>query len=236
MKNKKYKSCFFNFWFSFELTLLLLTFSCESPINEIETSAPVELKAQAIINTKAIKPLVYTKKVNIYEYHEKDSVLNGEIWFQGDSIIRVDGLTHFYVPMPFENWDYVISQLNADGVLETFTENICEVGGNSAWNKYFFTFDSLNKPIEIKHYKAWWYEGLIDSLGNEKKRKKYPEYFLSKTVSYVYSNNYEYEKIVHHEYGDVKVTEKFYDIKGRLLFEIYRDSDEHRKNFYTYLK
>lgn len=220
------------------LTFSTLLNSCndESSSITIETEIPELTEyASEVLRSQDVLPLKFNKHLAIYHYTNKDSTLTGEIWYLNDSIVKQEGKTNFQIPLQFEISDRLIEEVDGKKERETFNENICEVGGNSAWNKYYFTYDSLKRPIRVEHYKAWWYEGLYDEEKEvELERPDKPEYFQARTTTYRYQNNSIQEIVTSHEYDFTENVLKIFDDQNRLVLEIYQSNDQKKKYFYTY--
>lgn len=234
MKTRIDAASFLNF-----VPILLICFallnSCtnQSDYSVIETEIPENYSDQ--LNSSEILPFQSDKQVAIYHYLGQDSTLTGQIWYLHDSIVKEEGKTNFQIPLQFEIWDGLIAKADGKRELETFTENICEVGGNSAWNKYRFTYDSLQRPLTVEHYKAWWYEGLYDEEAEtETERPDNPEYFHTRTIQYIYENNITQEIVKSLEYEFTERVTKIVDDQKRLVLEIYQSQDQKKKYFYTY--
>jgi len=186
------------------------------------------------IETKNQYPNIdFEKHVKVFKYDSTytDSTLITELWIKNDSIINSS--KRFNYNLPFESSFVrrsIIENLNGQKEVVTFDSLICEVGGASAWNKYFIEYDNNNKPIKVKHFKAWWYEGLGDLPQPEE-----PEYFLGEIVYYHYGNNWIEQKAYDAENKLIEIIKKKFDNSGRLTFEHWDAWNYYRyKAFYDY--
>jgi len=176
--------------------------------------------------------LEHNKHVKVFKYNEKytDSVLITEQWYLNDSLVKG---TKFSYRLPFVSEfadELVLANLQGETEIESFLEGMCEAGGTSAWNKYTAEYDSLDRPILIKHYKAWWYEGLDD-----KPQPKNPTYFLGEKIEFEYGTDWQIERAYNAKNELLEQIEKRYDAENRLVFEHWQAWDTYRyKVFYVY--
>lgn len=212
--------------------IILTLISCQNKKLKKENLNP-KIQTEQKITSIQIDSLQFDNHLTIYDYNSTytDSSLVYEVWRKNNSIIKKEGI--FYHKLPFESEfvnESVIKEANGNNELEIFLENICETGGTSAWNKYYFEYDNQKRPLKAKHYKAWWYEGLIDLPQPEK-----PEYFLGERLEYEYGKNW----TTVHAYNDkselIETIEKRYDINNKLIYEHWDAWDWYRyKVFYEY--
>jgi len=214
------------------LALLILTlFSCRKEIDKSQSPLSISKETKEITLTENTEN-DFDKILRIYKYtsNYSDSTLVTELKYKNNEI--VNDKEPFYHTLPFQS-EFVRNETikNAKGqkTYERFDSLMCEVGGTSAWNKYVFKYNQNKEPVEIKHYKAWWNEGI------DFKRPEKPKYFLGEKLKYKYLDNV-IEQFAYDINGKIieKITKEF-DINGRLVFENWDAWDSYRfKVFYEY--
>ena len=188
-------------------------------------------KSQHNLNSDTL-PL--TNYIRIFEYNNtySDSLLICEQWFSGTVLVKKIGEFANRIPIQSDFVsDYIISCANGKMVYETFDSLMCELGGYSAWNKYVFKYDSIKRPTNVKHFKAW-YES-VDKQGNFYTNKK-PKYFMGEEISFGY-NKLEVIQIAKNNSG--KIIEKIIkrtDNQSRLTFQQWDAGNEYRYRLYNY--
>lgn len=179
------------------------------------------------------------KIINIFKFDStlKDSTLLCQKILQNDSIIYQKG--DFNMNLPFQSDcidNYTIELAKGKKVLETFDSLICELGGKTAWNKYYLRYDnnSNNKqkrPVQIVHYSA--NLEYYDKFG-EPQNYKFPRYFFRETMFFEYSPNL-ITQITKNSNGQIieKIVKKF-DNFSRLIYEELFYFDQRYKVYYQY--
>jgi len=225
------------------LTTIIGIFGCENnntnisegfSESEIESIVPEKVVA---VEPKKVESLIpdHDKHVLIYSYNKSfsDSSLDCEIWYLNDSLVLKQGKFYYGPPIYSEYMaTRFMENVNGKELYESFDSLVCETGGRSAWNKYKFKYNSTGKPIEIKHYKAWWSEGLGD-----KPRPDKPNYFFSETIKYEYHKNSVTERIYDDEMKLFKTIMKVNNEDSSLKMEMWDAWDMYRfKIYYNYSK
>jgi len=206
--------------------IFFLLLSCQSEPSQKGIIRSVEENFKTVLEPN--------KVASIYQYDSTylDSTLIAEWFYYNDSIAKQG--ERFYYGLPFESefvWPSIIDAARGETELETFDSLICEVGGTSAWNKYIFEYDQLNRVKQIKHMKAWWYEG----LGEYGERPDKPAYFLGETINFEYQANQSLQRTYDENNTIIEHFEKRYDREGLLIFEHCETWSEYRyKAYYNY--
>lgn len=188
------------------------------------SSDSAKIRGTRIDNIKTDKYAAIYKFDSAYT----DSSLVCERWFLADTLVKETGKFYYRIPFESEFVDgWIIESAKGKTIYETFDSLICEVGGHSAWNKYVFNYDDKKRPQSVRHYKAWWNEGL-----GESPRPPKPGYFLGETI-YFYYNNGELIQVANKKSGRriEKITKRF-DNKSRLEFEEWDAWDSYRFRIY----
>lgn len=182
-------------------------------------------------------PKEFDVKISMYFSDEKfeDSTFSGTTWFKNDTAIYTEGKSVFKEPNSYYIDPGTIKEANGKKILETFDENICETGGRSAWNKYLIEYDNVKRPAKIEHYKAWWYEGLLDFWGQEPDKKpEKPEYFLNAIITYTYDSLHTIESTYFPKYEMTDIRTTSYDQHSRIVLETYQTSNYKEKFYFEY--
>ncbi len=215
------------------LLFIILTFvSCQTKENKKEISNPTTPSEQKVATEKA-DFIDFDKHLRVYKYDSTyiDSTLVRELWYKKDSIIK--GGEKFYYTLPFESSfirNGTIKNANGKRELVSFDSLMCETGGTSAWNKYYFEYDNQKRPTNVLHFKAWWNEGLGDLP-----RPKKPEYFFGEKLNYEYGNNWSKQFAYDEKEELMEMIEKRFDNQKRLVYEHLDSWNKYRfKVFYKY--
>lgn len=161
-----------------------------------------------------------------------DSVLHCSVLKKNGNIIKEQGKCYLRFPIwPESVSPYLLELGQKQDTYETFDSLMCEVGGNSAYDKYIFSRDKSGNLTMIKHYIAWFerYEG--DSLYLDYT----PDYTLQDQVEIEYEKGYQIFKCYYN--GD-ELTEtliNYYDHQGRISHQSFWNNDECLKVHFTYL-
>ncbi len=166
---------------------LILFFGC------LNNPSPKTQGKQLTVNNNSDSTYFY-KYVAIFRFDstQTDSLLISELWFIHDSLIKKTGY-EYRLPLNESLSDIIVkdrivdSAINYRSVYETFNPKVCQTGGQSAWNKYIFKYDDRGRPINVKHYKAFFND-------NEESQKDYmdsanPKYSLSEISNLQYDSN-----------------------------------------------
>lgn len=213
------------------ILILMITFSCGKKSSTVDPvpNPKDSLEKQTVKNDT----LTFTQYVVVYKFDStyKDSTPVYKLWYNGDSLVKKSG--EFYYPLPFESEfinDRITQDAKGKAVYETLDSTVCETGGMSAWNKYYFKYNLQKKPVQIKHYKAWWNEG----LGDEERPDK-PKYFLGETMNFEYLSNTVTQKTYDVSHQLIETITTTYDTNNRLLVVSWDARNEYRfKTYYTY--
>ncbi|MBK9191128.1 MAG: hypothetical protein IPM77_06205 [Crocinitomicaceae bacterium] len=182
-------------------------------------------------------PAEFDVKISMYFSDElfEDSTFSGTTWYKNDTSVYTEGKQISNQPNAYYIEPFVIKKANGKKILETFDENICETGGRSAWNKYILKYDKQSRPVQVEHYKAWWYEGLMTEQGEEPEIKpEKPDYFLNAIVTYCYDSLFTSETTYFpkHELTDVRTTT--YNKHSRIILETYQTKTYKQKFYFEY--
>jgi hypothetical protein len=175
------------------------------------------------------------KRLSIYKYGKSytDSTLVCELWYSGDTLLKKEGEYYYALPVQSEHVsDDILSIAGGNTEYETFNELACEVGGQSAWNKYVFKYDSAWNPVEVKHYKAY-REGYDEN--EDLVIAKKPDYFLSSIARFSFVKDGTAMVVIDDEGVVIERILKKYDKDSRIVYEHWEAWGEHRyKIFNTY--
>ena len=207
----------------------LVFFACgteKQPVSSLTENKSLD-NSQSIADSIATKSNVneITSTIRIYSFIEDsgDSIPYSTLSYQGDKL--VSATQDFYSRLPviseYINED-IVEQAKEENPYETFRPKTCEVGGTSAWNKYEVLFDSLMRPVEAVHYKAF-YE-FVDEEG-EYYTKDSAEYFVGETVYFEYDNLLKTQKVFRDSVL-IEILSKKYSKSGELLSERWKHFDK----------
>jgi hypothetical protein len=218
--------------------LVFLIFGCQSTSDKKENSRIIQdaqsIKADQIticLNkvtserrchpdlTKTSIPDTATYDLRIELFDNSDYTIQhlSNLYKKNEIVVLNVGQWHSSVP--FENQyvsDYLLNQQFENDVYETFDSLTCEVGGNSAYDKYIFKRDKRGRIIQVDHYMAWFDRFAI---GGENYLDYSPDWFLGNIIKLLYRPNV---RIIENYWEGDSLTEKitdFYDNKGRMVMQ-----------------
>lgn len=214
----------------FMVVAVLATIACGKTTSTPQNIPPIIDSTRTGNNQE--DSMIANKRIEVYKFDStyKDSNQVDELWYLNDSLVKQRG--NFYYPLPFESDFFtndVIHEAAGKAIYETFDSLVCEVGGKSAWNKYFIKYNKNQQPTEVKHFKAWWNEGL-----GEGERPAKPKYFLSETIQFKYLNKTVIQKAYDESGQLIETIQRNYDDNRRLLFESWDAWNTYRYKTYYY--
>jgi len=173
--------------------------------------------------------------IKVYQYNAtfQDSTLVFEKWEYKNQPALKKG--HFPYGMPVESEFVNLEMLSFKApkkVYETFNPMVCEVGGQSAWNKYTVQYNTQKRPVLVKHWKA--YQDDYDKEGNAITHKK-PRYFLAEETKLVYEGGKTTQITCDASGKELERIIKQINKESKPVLEVWTAWDELRfKIFYTY--
>ena len=180
------------------------------------------------------RPTNFDKQILVYEMTKngEDSILNCETLFLNDKRVYKDGSCYYH--SPFQS-DYISENVFEQGkherYIETFDPLMCEVGGNSAYDKY--EFEKSGEAIsKITHYKAW-YEGYTDD--GEPITYDTPNWFIGEIIEVSYVGNSRTLSTYDSENKLIDILTNTYNQNGDLVYQEWiRPEDKTFHSFYNF--
>lgn len=223
------------------ISIVILSYSCEHEAPNPTKSEQPQISS-LVARTEVPESfeelpdqIDYDTHILIYEYHEnsEDSTRNCSVKTKDGTTVSRDGSCYYGVP--FDN-EYVSDGLLKVGeeqaIYETFDPLMCEVGGNSAYDRYVFDKDSKGRVERVRHYMAWYQDVTEDG---EDITNDIPDYFLGHLVEITYTEN---SRVIHtytEEEELLSVMTNIYDDEERLSVQIWNmTGDRTYKAFYYY--
>ena len=208
-----------------------LTICRKTHLNGWSTTCHDELLKTAPPDTST-----FDTKIEIFDHSDKTP-------FHECNIYKKDGYTvqkvgNQWRSAPFEIWDIpnnIIEMGEKRDSYETFDSLMCEVGGNSAYDRYVFKRDQEGRVVQVKHYMAWFEMYDEDEDGNEIYYRDYtPDWFLGYRLDIIYNElQTEYRLFYEGKEWDETITNT-YDNKGRLAKQERLSDDNRYVAFYYY--
>lgn len=177
-------------------------------------------------------------EVNYYGYSSdwKDSTFECTKFYNGDALLKSEEHCHEYIPKEddYARFD-ILSIGDTVDTYETFDSLMCEVGGNSAYDKFIFKKDAKGRVVEVEHYMAWFETYTVDENGEEVFELDYtPDYFLGHLTIINHEENWIQLKSIAED-GDIMYDVKNHFKNDRLIRQEGNVYGDNRKAFYTYL-
>ena len=149
----------------------------------------------------------------------KDSLLMCTEYLFIDQTRNKEGQCYYRLPFQLEamSTDF-LERLKDEKSFETFDSMMCEVGGQSAYNKFKHT--NLGGDLsEIIHYKAWYED--YDDEGNDITHDT-PDYFIGERIKVTQTDAYLKMEAFDEENVTLECIENFYTEDGLLIRQVWR--------------
>lgn len=170
-----------------------------------ETSAPDEFELKAVTYKTDTSGRDSTLMCTQYNFEDYSKSKEGKCYFHLP--FEIDAM-----PTSF------LERLKSEKSIETFDPLMCEVGGQSAYNKYIYKKTGSHSS-EILHYKAWNedYDEAGEPITNE-----VPEYFLGERLKIIDTDSYLKIEAFDDENNPLDYIENFYNEKGQCIRQIWK--------------